>query len=125
MIRRMTAFNRKPKDPEEKPFWISFADIMTALMILFLFIMSVALMAVTKTISQEQKLKVERLNDISVFLNNIAAISSHYPEVSLDRVNEVLYTGTHFSTNSSDIPEAESDNLRQFVASILPVTKGL
>ena len=32
---------RAPRDEAEKPFWISFADLMTALMVLFLVVMGV------------------------------------------------------------------------------------
>lgn len=39
----------KPRDEAEKPFWISYADLMTALMVLFLVVMAVALLAITKT----------------------------------------------------------------------------
>lgn len=42
---------RRSRDEGEKPFWISFSDLMTALMVLFLVSMAVALMAIT----QEQK----------------------------------------------------------------------
>jgi hypothetical protein len=35
---------KKLKDEAEKPFWISFADLMTALMVMFLLVMSVALL---------------------------------------------------------------------------------
>jgi hypothetical protein len=36
---------RGGRDEAEKPFWISFADLMTALMVLFLVVMGVALLA--------------------------------------------------------------------------------
>jgi flagellar motor protein MotB len=36
------------RDEGEKPFWISFSDLMTALMVLFLVLMAVALMAITQ-----------------------------------------------------------------------------
>jgi flagellar motor protein MotB len=38
-------YSKKPrsKDEGEKPFWISFADLMTALMTLFLVVMAVSL----------------------------------------------------------------------------------
>ena len=42
----------RPRDEAEKPFWISYADLMTALMVLFLVVMAVAMLAVTKTLSQ-------------------------------------------------------------------------
>lgn len=39
--------SKRGKEEAEKPFWISFSDLMTALMVLFLVAMAVALMAVT------------------------------------------------------------------------------
>lgn len=45
----LKAFGAGPRSDEgEKPFWISYADLMTALMILFLVIMVAALAAITK-----------------------------------------------------------------------------
>ncbi len=38
---------RKSRDEGEKPFWISYADLMTALMMLFLVVMAVSLFAIT------------------------------------------------------------------------------
>ena len=38
---------RRSKDDGEKPFWISFSDLMTAMMVMFLVVMAVALLAVT------------------------------------------------------------------------------
>lgn len=46
MIGMKTSRRRGGKDEAEKPFWISFSDLMTALMVLFLVAMSVALIAV-------------------------------------------------------------------------------
>jgi outer membrane protein OmpA-like peptidoglycan-associated protein len=39
---------KRGRDEGEKPFWISFSDLMTALMVLFLVAMAVALMAITQ-----------------------------------------------------------------------------
>ena len=50
MFETQAALRRKAKDEAEKPFWISFADLMTAMTILFLVVMSVALLAVAKKI---------------------------------------------------------------------------
>jgi outer membrane protein OmpA-like peptidoglycan-associated protein len=43
MLSRRTTVKRGSRDEAEKPFWISFADLMTALMVLFLVSLSVAL----------------------------------------------------------------------------------
>jgi hypothetical protein len=43
--------NTPRREDAEKPFWISFSDLMTALMVLFLVAMAVGLLAVTKGVS--------------------------------------------------------------------------
>jgi outer membrane protein OmpA-like peptidoglycan-associated protein len=48
------------KEEAEKPFWISFSDLMTALMVLFLVAMAVALIAVTHGLATINKDKEER-----------------------------------------------------------------
>ncbi len=51
---------KRGRDEGEKPFWISFSDLMTALMVLFLVSMAVALMAITqkqKTIDNTKELR--------------------------------------------------------------------
>ena len=45
----------KSKDEGEKPFWISFSDLMTAMMVMFLVVMAVALLAVTSPSEQRQE----------------------------------------------------------------------
>ena len=47
MLGIRTAQHRKLREEGEKPFWISFSDLMSALMVLFLVAMTVALMAIT------------------------------------------------------------------------------
>lgn len=69
---------RSTKPEGESPFWISFSDLMTALMTLFLVVMAVTLIAVTKTVTaEEQKKKIEeqrknqRERDILAVMNSI------------------------------------------------------
>ena len=54
----------RSKDEGEKPFWISFADLMTALMTLFLVVMAVSLMIVTKKINEATQAEDQRNADI-------------------------------------------------------------
>jgi Membrane MotB of proton-channel complex MotA/MotB len=57
---------RKSKEEGEKPFWISFSDLMTALMVMFLVVMAVALLAVTSPASAfEEKKKVTSIREHS------------------------------------------------------------
>jgi outer membrane protein OmpA-like peptidoglycan-associated protein len=49
---RTAAYSRQRSEDGERPFWISYADLMTALMILFLVIMVSALTAATRRVEQ-------------------------------------------------------------------------
>ena len=61
----------RSKDEGEKPFWISFADLMTALMTLFLVVMAVSLMIVTKKINEATQAEDQRNADILNSCQNI------------------------------------------------------
>ena len=55
MIGRTAFIKRRSKGEAEKPFWISYADLMTALMVLFLVAMSIAMMSMTNTLGEVHK----------------------------------------------------------------------
>jgi outer membrane protein OmpA-like peptidoglycan-associated protein len=50
-----TPHQKSDIDEEEKPFWISYSDLMTALMVLFLVAMSVALYSITQNAKSESE----------------------------------------------------------------------
>ena len=64
MFSRPIAIKRGSKGEPEKPFWISYADLMTALMVLFLVAMSVAMLAVTNSVRdiENQNNEVKKQN---------------------------------------------------------------
>ncbi len=64
---------RRSREEAEKPFWISFSDLMSALMVLFLVAMSVALLAVTKKQSDEEREEKDRGEAISRLMGEIKA----------------------------------------------------
>lgn len=55
----------RARDEGEKPFWISFADLMTAMMILFLVVMVASLSSVTQRIQQVEQGEKQRGKDIA------------------------------------------------------------
>lgn len=67
---------RRARAEGEKPFWISFSDLMSALMVLFLVAMSVALLAVTKKISDEEREDKERVAAIVTLMDEIREVVS-------------------------------------------------
>jgi outer membrane protein OmpA-like peptidoglycan-associated protein len=60
-----TASTQRPKPEGEKPFWISYADLMTALMILFLVVMVASLVMMTKRIAAAEQGEKARASDIA------------------------------------------------------------
>jgi outer membrane protein OmpA-like peptidoglycan-associated protein len=56
---------QRPKTEGEKPFWISYADLMTALMILFLVVMIASLVMMTTRIAQAEEGEKVRTKDIA------------------------------------------------------------
>ncbi|GCL65155.1 flagellar motor protein MotB [Pseudaquabacterium pictum] len=62
---------RRSREEGEKPFWISFSDLMSALMVLFLVAMSVALLAVTKKQSEEEREEKDRGEAIARLMGEI------------------------------------------------------
>lgn len=109
------------KEEAEKPFWISFSDLMSALMVLFLVVMGVALLAVTKTISeQEQKEKAHEM-DIHQILERFEKAASRHPGVKVDKARHVIDFGSRarFDFNSSLLDEDQELVLREFVPEML------
>lgn len=63
------------KEEAEKPFWISFSDLMTALMVLFLVAMAVALIAATHGLATINKDKEERDKTIKSCISDVDTLT--------------------------------------------------
>lgn len=64
---------RGGKHEGESPFWISFSDLMSALMVLFLVVMAVTLVSVTQSIDAATRGQIERSAAINKVMSIIAA----------------------------------------------------
>lgn len=71
MLSLQQSARRRARAEGEKPFWISFSDLMSALMVLFLVAMSVALLAVTKKQSDEEREEKDRGEAIARLMESI------------------------------------------------------
>lgn len=113
------------RDEAEKPFWISFADLMTALMVLFLLVMSVALLAVTKTVNEAEQRKAVRDRDIIKLLDQIRRATDEFPGVSVDMDRGVIDFGdrARFDTGSSRIKPQDAKLLREYVPRVLEIAR--
>lgn len=81
MLGTRIVIKRSGKDEAEKPFWISFADLMTALMVLFLVVMGVALLAVTKNVTEREKQEEQRRKDIELIMERFTEAAKRYEEI--------------------------------------------
>jgi outer membrane protein OmpA-like peptidoglycan-associated protein len=117
------------KDEAEKPFWISFSDLMTALMVLFLVVMGVALLAVTDSVSepvikealaQQQKDQQHQAN-IKKFIGDLKDASTRFPGVTVDVDRHVIDFGPKvlFASGSSVLHVEQQALLRRFMPEII------
>ena len=112
---------RTHKPEGESPFWISFSDLMSALMVLFLVVMAVTLMSVTKEVTSAEQRKNQREQDISELMSTIRETSRAFPEVKVDESTFRIDLGdvVRFDSGRSDIPPAAARFLRQYIAVLL------
>ncbi len=116
---------RGSRDEAEKPFWISFSDLMTALMVLFLTAMSVALLAVTKRVSDEAREKEAREQSLRALLERIQQEAASYQGLTVDFDRHSINFGPRatFQFASDSLSEDGGALLREFVPRILRVAR--
>jgi outer membrane protein OmpA-like peptidoglycan-associated protein len=111
---------RGGKQDGESPFWISFADLMSALMVLFLVVMAVTLVAVTKSIDSATRATIERSADIS----KVMALIADDPKssgVGVDQQNFRIDLGkeVRFESGSFAISAPAGQFLRRYIPVLL------
>lgn len=114
MIGRRSPSQRRGKDEAEKPFWISYADLMTALMVLFLVVMAVALVAITGRDGEHKK-------KISECMSLALEAATRHEGVRVDLDRNVIDFGdrARFAFNSSVLSPDQEGVLRRFVPELL------
>ena len=133
-----------PGDGADKAFWISFADLMTALMVLFLMVMAVALLSITRTASSASAASTTTLSPstpalpaqpefadsvetdaITQLIKQLARAVDATPGVQLDARRHVIDFGdrARFLTGSHRLDADSAKLLRQFVPQLLAVTE--
>ncbi len=113
----------KAADEAEKPFWISFSDLMSALMVLFLVALTVALMAVTHDVTRVADLQEVRETEIERLMRQLQSTVDRFPGVVLR--GSVIDFGerARFDTNSHRLHPEQAALLRAFVPSVLALAR--
>lgn len=121
MFGTRTAPRRGNRDEAEKPFWISFADLMTALMVLFLVVMGVALLAVTKNVTEMEKKQEQHRKNIEKIMERFEKAAKRHEGIKVDKQRQVIDFGqrAQFAFGNWRLNSQQEEVLRQFVPEIL------
>ena len=120
-----TPRRRRAKEEAEKPFWISFSDLMTALMVLFLIAMAVALLVLTQSLRTMEDKRRDRETTILACLGDMAKITLS-PEFDGVKINgQTIDFGplAEFSKNSNQLSPDRIEFLRAFVPEVLEIAR--
>lgn len=121
-----TSKRRGGRDEGEKPFWISFSDLMTALMVLFLVSMAVALIAITQkqkviddTIELRKKVIEQCLAEVKDVTDRPEFKGVTVRDNSIDFGTVVLFADQQHSFEKA----ADERFIRNFVPEVLKVAR--
>lgn len=119
MLARLV-LKRSAKHEGESPFWISFSDLMSALMVLFLVVMAVTLVSVTQSIDAATRATVER----SEAINRVMRMIAQDPKssgVGVDQQNFRIDLGkeVRFDSGSYTISTTAGQFLRNYIPVLL------
>jgi flagellar motor protein MotB len=126
MIGIKASRRKASKEEAEKPFWISFSDLMTALMVLFLVAMAVALIAVTHGLATINKDKEERDKTIQSCIADVEALTkqSQFEGVSVHGYSIDFGTLVQFADKEHKFARGEDEHfIRKFVPRVLDLAR--
>lgn len=121
MFGAQIVIRRGSRDEAEKPFWISFSDLMSALMVLFLVVMSVALLAVTKRVSDVELAKAKRELEIDKLLEQVQDAAQQFDGVHVEGHSINFGDRARFDFGSYKLASEQSSVLRLFVPKVLAI----
>jgi len=123
MIGAKIIVKRGGREEAEKPFWISFADLMSALVVLFLVVMGVALLSVTQTVTDIQTEEEIHSNNIQTILDRFESAAASYEGITIHRDRHAIDFGqrAQFAFGTWRLNTQQESVLRQFVPEILAI----
>ena len=124
MLGLKTPSRKANRDEAEKPFWISFSDLMTALMVLFLVAMAVALLSVTQGLRDIKAKEEDRTQSVSSCINEVQDITKTFDGVVIREHSIDFGSQAKFENNSYDLTKPQQAFLRNYVPRILRVAEG-
>jgi len=122
MLGMQAVARRRARDEGEKPFWISFSDLMSALMVLFLVTMSVALLAVTRKGSEEEREERARTEAIKKLMAEVQTVAdrSEFKKVRIsDNTIDFGPRGQFEREGQNTLSSPQREVIRQFTPMLL------
>lgn len=118
MLGAMGRTRRRAKDEGEKPFWISYADLMTAMMVLFLVAMAVTIAAVTRAVDGPAEIRAREVQEICTELERNL---SHVGDIEVNCASQRISFPTvgTFDFNSYRLPDGADQALASLVPAVL------
>jgi len=117
--------SRRDSEGDDRAFWISYSDLMTALMVLFMMVMAVALLAITRPEPQDPEPLPSDAQALALaqLKREIAKAVQATPGVHFDSRRLVIDFGdrARFATGSHQLDAASARLLREFVPQLLAV----
>ena len=107
----------------EKPFWISFSDLMTALMVLFLVAMAVAIHAVKAGVEAGARAADNRIALINLCMAGVQVATRNVQGVTLRDYSIDFGSRANFPLNRYDLTREQVSVLRNFVPKVLAITR--
>lgn len=108
-------------DEAEKPFWISYSDLMTALMVLFLVAMSVSLFSITQKVISGPE---EHRKSVDACMMEVDAMTRRdFPGVEVKGHSISFGTLALFATNEHKLDTAAEATLRAYVPKVLGLAR--
>ncbi|AAM40748.1 OmpA family protein [Xanthomonas campestris pv. campestris] len=123
MFGSMARGRRRNKDDGEKPFWISYADLMTAMMVLFLSAMAVTIAAVTRVVEGPAEIRAREIQSVCEQLGRDLSGVSEIQINCADQRISFPTVGT-FGFNSYRLPAEADGALAQLVPAVLNAADG-
>jgi flagellar motor protein MotB len=114
---------RASKEEAEKPFWISFSDLMTALMVLFLVVMAAALLSVTEGVRHIEAQERHRTVSIASCMEQVREFTGTIPGVQVREHSVDFGTLARFQNNSSELNRDQQQFLQRFVPRVLGIAR--
>jgi hypothetical protein len=116
---------RASRDQAEKPFWISFSDLMTSLMVLFMVAMAVALISITRGVNRIEEAKATREEAVAACMAEIAGLAQQPQFAGIAVRGHSLEFGRYaeYQRRSHELPADNQAFLRRLVPSVLAVAR--